>query len=240
MSPLSQVVLTSSVAGVLLLFFGVPFYVVFFLGAFSFLLLKIFTSGTGSDVRPIFEFYLLANDILRHDGKRWFGFEVAETIALGERITQLFEPPPLVIFTLGALYLRSGDNANASRCFESLYSETSGDEGAIIAPSDKLREYVKLLRKIEREPAEAPKISAAVRSLERMRKLRGPEMHKAALDMKGRSTVGDSVSAEVLTGDHFHERAKIRSVVENTDSDALHVRKSISEVLQDIYDEKVN
>ena len=190
-SPVSQIVLTSSVAGVLMLFFGVPYYVVFFLGAFAFLLLKICTSGRSDDVRQIFEFYLSANDILRQDGRRWFGFEIAETIALGEKITKAFEPPPLVVFALGALYLRSGDRENASRCFESLHAEKGHDESRITEPHEKLREYVRTLRKIEREPAEAPKMSAAIRSLERMRRLRGEEMRQAAAEPAGLTPIGE-------------------------------------------------
>lgn len=242
-SPVSQMVLTSSVAGVLMLFFGVPFYVVFFLGAFGFLLLKIFNSGGSDDVRQIFEFYLSANDILRQDGKRWFGFEIAETVALGEKITRTFEPPPLVVFALGALYLRSGDREKASRCFESLYSENGLDESRITEPHEKLREYVKTLRKIEREPAEAPKMSAAIRSLERMRRLRGAEMRKAAMEPAGFTVIGEIEGADTISEDHARELASIRSVVERAENDeagGTNRRKTISEVLQDIYDDKVN
>ncbi|MBX7053553.1 MAG: hypothetical protein K1X36_01230 [Pyrinomonadaceae bacterium] len=242
-SPVSQIVLTSSVAGVLMLSFGVPYYVVFFLGAFAFLLLKIFTSGRSDDVRQIFEFYLSANDILRQDGRRWFGFEIAETIALGERITRTFEPPPLVVFTLGALYLRTGDRENASKCFESLYSEKGHDESSITEPHEKLREYVRTLRKIEREPAEAPKMSAAIRSLERMRRLRGDEMRRAAREPVMATAIGEIELAGNLSDDHVKERKSIQSVVERADNDELggpHRRKTISEVLQDIYDDKVN
>ncbi|NEL61299.1 hypothetical protein G3V73_23870, partial [Escherichia coli] len=42
-----------------------------------------------------------------------------------------------------------------------------------VYPSPDLRNYVKILRKIEREPAEAPQTSAAIRALERARRNRG-------------------------------------------------------------------
>lgn len=242
-SPVSQIVLTSSVAGVLMLFFGVPYYVVFFLGAFAFLLLKIFTSGRSDDVRQIFEFYLSANDILRQDGRRWFGFEIAETIALGEKITRTFRPPPLVVFTLGALYLRSGDRENASRCFESLHAKDGHVEGQITEPHEKLREYVRMLRKIEREPAEAPKMSAAIRSLERMRRLRGEELRMAAAEPAEFTPIGEIEVGPAFEDGQLPRRDSMLSVVEraeNDDAGGTHRRKTISEVLQDIYDDKVN
>ncbi|MBA2379690.1 MAG: hypothetical protein H0V76_08965 [Blastocatellia bacterium] len=49
----------------------------------------------------------------------------------------------------------------------------SADEGAYAFPTPELRNYVKILRKIEREPADAPLTSAAIRALERARRLRG-------------------------------------------------------------------
>ena len=49
----------------------------------------------------------------------------------------------------------------------------NADESTYIYPSPELRNYVKILRKIEREPAEAPQTSAAIRALERARRNRG-------------------------------------------------------------------
>jgi hypothetical protein len=49
----------------------------------------------------------------------------------------------------------------------------NADESTYLYPSPDLRNYAKILRKIEREPAEAPQTSAAVRALERVRRNRG-------------------------------------------------------------------
>ncbi|MEQ1764610.1 MAG: hypothetical protein ABL984_15885, partial [Pyrinomonadaceae bacterium] len=52
----------------------------------------------------------------------------------------------------------------------------NADELSYVYPTPELRNYVKILRKIEREPADAPLTSAAVRSLERARKIRGASL----------------------------------------------------------------
>ncbi len=54
-----------------------------------------------------------------------------------------------------------------------MVDESASSETAIVYPSKDLREYVRMLRKIERAPAEAPLTSSAIRSLERARKNRG-------------------------------------------------------------------
>ena len=112
--------------------------------------------------------------MLRDDDRRWYGFEMQETISRGERILQTVNgAPPLVYFTLGALYNKIGDHKTAVKNLEYVLENQGADEAAYTQPSPELRNYVRILRKIEREPAEAPLTSAAVRALERSRKNRG-------------------------------------------------------------------
>jgi hypothetical protein len=169
-----QYFLAFGVIASMLMVAGFPSLVIVFFGIFAFFLWKIFSSGSRNETREIFEFYLSANEMLRDDDRRWYGFEMHETISRGERILQTVNgAPPLVYFTLGALYNKIGDHKTAVRNLEYVLENQNADEGAYIQPSPELRNYVRILRKIEREPAEAPLTSAAVRALERSRKNRG-------------------------------------------------------------------
>lgn len=153
---------------------GFPIFVIFFFGIFAYVLWKTFSQPTRSETREIFEFYLSANELLRDDERRWFGFEVQEVIGRGERILQLMNgAPPLVYFTLGALYNKIGDHKSAQNHLAYVIENENADETAYNYPSPDLRNYARILRKIEREPAEAPQTSAAVRALERARRNRG-------------------------------------------------------------------
>jgi hypothetical protein len=169
-----QYFLALGVIASMLMVAGFPSLVIVFFGIFAFFLWKIFSSGSRNETREIFEFYLSANEMLRDDDRRWYGFEMQETISRGERILQTVNgAPPLVYFTLGALYNKIGDHKTAVRNLEYILENQGADEAAYIQPSPELRNYVRILRKIEREPAEAPLTSAAVRALERSRKNRG-------------------------------------------------------------------
>ncbi len=153
---------------------GFPMFVIFFFGIFAYFLWKTFSQPSRSGTREIFEFYLSANEILRDDERRWFGFELQEVINRGERILQLMNgAPPLVYFTLGALYHRIGDYKSAVNHLAYIVENENSNESTYVYPSPELRSYVKILRKIEREPAEAPQTSAAIRALERARRNRG-------------------------------------------------------------------
>jgi hypothetical protein len=169
-----QYFLAFGVIASMLMVAGFPSLVIVFFGIFAFFLWKIFSSGSRNETREIFEFYLSANEMLRDDDRRWYGFEMHETISRGERILQTVNgAPPLVYFTLGALYNKIGDHKAAVRNLEYVLENQGADEAAYNQPSPELRNYVRILRKIEREPAEAPLTSAAVRALERSRKNRG-------------------------------------------------------------------
>ncbi len=151
-----------------------PMFVIFFFGIFAYFLWKTFSQPARNETREIFEFYLAANEILRDDERRWFGFEVQEVLARGERLLQVVNgAPPLVYFSLGALYNKIGDHKSAVSHLSYVIENENADESTYLYPSPDLRGYVKILRKIEREPNEAPQTSAAVRALERARRNRG-------------------------------------------------------------------
>jgi hypothetical protein len=172
-----QYALAFGLIATMLLVAGFPTFVVFFFGIFAYFLWKTFSQPSRSGTREIFEFYLSANEVLRDDERRWFGFEVQEIIGRGERILQLMNgAPPLVYFTLGALYNRIGDHKSAVNHLSYIVENENADETTYIYATPELRNYVRILRKIEREPAEAPQTSAAIRALERARRNRGKAM----------------------------------------------------------------
>src|SRR5215813_2637517 len=56
------------------------------------------------ETEKVFEFYIAADDVLRDEGRQWYGFEIAEVIDAGERvILTLVHPPPVARPTLAAL-----------------------------------------------------------------------------------------------------------------------------------------
>src|SRR5687767_15333159 len=146
---------------------GFPLFLLFFVGVLAFFIWKVFASDARGETRRIFEFYLLANEMLRDDDRRWYGFEIRETIERGERIVRSMpSAPPLFFFGLGALYQKLGDHTAPAKHLSRVV-ETETDEVSITDAGRELRDYVAMLRKIERTPAESPVTSAAVRSLER-------------------------------------------------------------------------
>jgi flagellar motility protein MotE (MotC chaperone) len=170
----TQYGLTFGVIATMLFVAGFPMIVIFFFGVFAYFLWKTFSQPSHQGVKKVFEFYLAANEILRNDERRWFGFEVQEVIAKGERILKVMQgAPPLVYFTLGALYNKIENHEAAVNHLSYVVENESSDEGTYVHPSNDLREYVHMLRKIEREPKNTPQTAAAIRSLERARKNRG-------------------------------------------------------------------
>jgi tetratricopeptide (TPR) repeat protein len=167
-----QYALTIGVITMMLWAIGFPFFIVLFFGVFAFLIWKVSSFPASKEVRDVFEFYLKANEILRDDERRWFGFEIKEVINQGEEILQIFpDAPPLLYFTLGALYHKLGDYKSAVQKLSKV-AERNDLELSYMTPSSELRRYVKILRKIESDPAEAPQTSAAIRALERARRNR--------------------------------------------------------------------
>ena len=170
----TQYVLAFGVIATMLFVVGFPMFVIFFFGIFAYFLWKTFSSPSHSGTREIFEFYLAANELLRDDDRRWYGFETQEVITRGERILQSMNgAPPLVYFTLGALYNKIGDHKTAINHLAYVIENESANESTYNYPTPELRNYVRILRKIEREPSEAPQTSGAIRALERTRRNRG-------------------------------------------------------------------
>lgn len=198
----TQYALAFGVIATMLFVAGFPMFVIFFFGIFAYFLWKTFSSPSPNGTREIFEFYLSANEILRDDERRWFGFEVQEVVARGERILQFMNgAPPLVHFTLGALYNKLGDHKSAVNHLSYIVENENADEATYVYPSPELRNYVRILRKIEREPAEAPQTSAAVRALERARRNRAKtilESSRAQLAEQNRKQRENAIAAKKL------------------------------------------
>jgi hypothetical protein len=169
-----QYIMVFGIIASMLLVAQIPVFVVFFFGVFAFFALKMFSSSWRNETREIFEFYLSANEILRDDERKWFGFEISDAINKGEMIKRnMSAVPPLVHFALGALYHKIEDHKAAIKHLSHVAEGKNTDELSYVYPTPELRHYVKILRKIERDPAEAPLTSAAIRSLERARRVRG-------------------------------------------------------------------
>ncbi|MFN6964019.1 MAG: hypothetical protein ACK4S4_09675 [Pyrinomonadaceae bacterium] len=261
-----QYALAFVVIAAMLVVVDFPIFVILFFAIFAYFLWKIFSSASRSETRDIFEFYLAANDILRDDDRRWFGFEVHDVIMRGERIiASMATAPPLVRFALGALYNKVGDHAAAASLLAAVLESEAGSEMSMTAPSDELRNYVRILRKIEREPAEAPLTSAAIRALERARKNRGQALLDESRRLMEAAAIADA-AAELEAGPDRERRLAAKCAAEeaadqneetprraasfkdpDVSADAKPAaggtrfgdRKSISEVLHDIYDGNV-
>ncbi|MEO7674450.1 MAG: hypothetical protein ABIU09_10295 [Pyrinomonadaceae bacterium] len=202
-----QYFLAFGVVSSMLLVAGFPVFVIFFFGVFAYFLFKMFASGSRNETRDIFEFYLSANEMLRDDGRHWFGFEIKDSIIRGETIVNRMNgAPPLVYFALGALYNKIGDHQSAINCLSQVVESETANEGSYVYPSQELRNYVKVLRKIERDPADAPLTSASIRALERARKLRG----KAWLD-ESRALFAKNGAANAQTASDGHSPSAGRS-----------------------------
>ena len=276
----SQYAIAFGVIAMMLYITGFPLFVIFFFGILAFFIWKTLSAPSHNGTREIFEFYLFANDILRDDERLWYGFEIQEVIGRGERILKYMKgAPPLVYFTLGALYNKIGDHKSAEKHLAYVLENDTSDEKNFVYPSPELRAYVRTLRKIEREPAESPLTSAAVRSLERARRNRGKslleksrdilreaEFKKVEADLERKhlkeladanepkpfiSIVSETVQKEVEAQTQKQNAEERRNPANNGDApkkekrkreksneDAFGNRKSISEVLHDIYDSK--
>ncbi len=262
-----QYLLAFGVVASMLLVTGFPVFVIFFFGIFAYFLLRMFSTGSRSETREIFEFYLTANEMLRDNERRWYGFEINEAIKRGEEIVhQMSAAPPLVYFALGALQNKTGNHKAAVANLTHVVENPASDELSYAFPTPELRNYVKVLRKIERDPADAPLTSAAVRALERARKIRGKALleesrqrfaelpasnadRRPALESSDGGGNPDSVTAFHTTNgsDETERRAEIRLVKsgngttgqtkpQSGQDEQYADRKSISEVLHDIYD----
>ena len=258
----TQYVGAFALIGVMLWTVGFPLFLLFFVAVLSLFVWKVFASDSRGGTRHIFEFYLSAHEILRDDERRWFGFEIEDAINHGENVKRSMTiAPPLVHFGLGALYHKLGDHASAVKNLSySLESETA-DETSVVIASRELRDYARMLRRIESVPTEAPLTTAAILSLERARKHRGPTLLAESRDIiengsDGFSTV-DNREPRLQFLDHtrseqfFDEVGAIKvkdrkpahafsptSSPAKTDENGE--RQTISEVLHEIYDKNIS
>jgi len=215
----AQYALTFGVIATMLVVAQFPFIVIFFFGVFAYFLWKTFSQPSKKGVREVFEFYLAANEILRDDDRKWFGFEVQSAITQGEDILQrMHGAPPLVYFALGALYNKLGDHESAVTHLSYVVENENSDESTYIHPSRDLRDYVNLLRKIERDPKEAPMTSAAIRTLERLRRNKGAGLLeesrvKAPIVRKSKELEETARNGSDLSKDADREEKEILSTV---------------------------
>jgi len=252
-----QYAMAFGIISVMLYAVGFPIFLLVFVGVLSFFVWKVFSAEGRAETRRIFEFYLTANEILRDDDRRWYGFEIQDAIDRGEAIVTLMAyAPPLVHYGLGALYQKLDDHEAAAKHLASVV-ESPTSEISVAHPNYELREYVRLLRKIERSPAESPQTAAAVRSLERARRNRAaamlpesrqhltetPQTLPAATEERPHSVVDMLKYREhdANTTLENTDRPQPASVVSSRKRKAAQNsktanRQTISEVLHDIYD----
>ena len=219
---------------------GIPVSVMVFFAIVTSLIWRVSRRTEHRETRCIFEFYIAANDILRDEERRWFGFEITEVIDNGEDVLHMMtDPPPLVYFTLGVLYHQSGDHQSAVEHLSYIIENDLSDERHRNAPSAELRRYVEILRKLEREPSEAPQSIAAIRSLERIRRTFG-----AALLDASRKRV--NIIPTLTWSARGHVPANGQSAAGMVGSNASAGRSQgtlappppIADVLRDVYDDE--
>jgi hypothetical protein len=218
---------------------GIPLTVIFFFAAVIYFVWRAVQRSEQQDIKNIFDFYIAANEILRDEERRWFGFEINTVINEGERVLQMMpDPPPLVYYTLGALCHRAGDHESAKEHLAYVLEDEHGDEHSRYQPSPELRRYVEVLRRIEREPAEAPQTMAAIRSLERARRARA-----AALLEESRISLASSEKSEIASASAANakkgEETSLHSLAgKRHPPSAPSVPPPIADVLRDLYEEE--
>jgi hypothetical protein len=219
---------------------GIPLTVILFFATVVYFVWRAVQRSEQQDVKNIFDFYVAANEILRDEEKRWYGFEVGRVIGEGERVLHMMaDPPPLVYFTLGALYHRAGDHEAAVENLAYVLEEEGGDEASRTQPSTELRRYVDVLRRIEREPNEAPQTTAAMRNLERARRARAAAMLE---ESRGRLAAAQQQAAIPAAAAHRPEEGGLHTLTGKRPlgphTPTPVVPQPIADVLRDLYDEE--
>ncbi|HEX8285219.1 MAG TPA: hypothetical protein VF588_17820 [Pyrinomonadaceae bacterium] len=223
---------------------GIPLTVILFFSTVVYFVWRAVQRSEQQDVKNIFDFYVSANEILRDDEKRWYGFEVTQVIGEGERVLHMMaDPPPLVYFALGALYHRVGEHEAAAESLAALVEDEAGDEYSRTHPSPELRRYVEVLRRIEREPAEAPQTTAAIRGLERARRARAAAMLEESRARLGAARQGAIPPvAAAYPPRHGREETALHTLAgkrpQNAHAPTPVVPPPIAEVLRDLYEEE--
>ncbi|HZT57302.1 MAG TPA: hypothetical protein VFA21_01625 [Pyrinomonadaceae bacterium] len=229
---LVAVVIIMAMLGVM----GIPLTVIVFFATVVYFVWRAVQRSEQQDIKNIFDFYISASEILRDEEKRWYGFEINNVIAEGERVMHLMpDPPPLVYFTLGALYQRAGDYETAAEHLAYVLEDEHGDEHARYQPSPELRRYVEVLRRIEREPTEAPQTMAAIRSLERVRRARAAAMLEESREQLRSAPRGEIAAASARKAE---EKSLHTLSGKQPLAPAPPMPPPISDVLRDVYEEE--
>jgi hypothetical protein len=204
---------------------GIPFGLIFLTGTFATIVWLVADRTRQRETEKIFLFYVAADSILREAERRWYGFEIQETIDRGEELLgRIPDSPPLQFFALGALHFKLGNHAIAAEYLAKVLEDESLDEGQRRGASPQLRRYVKLLRHIEAEPASAPQTLGAIRNLERLRGKKAVQMLT-----ESRAAVGLVAAAATQANGSF---------ATNLPMGAITTPPSISEVLHNVYEEE--
>lgn len=225
---------------------GIPPSVIIFFAIVTYFIWRAVQRSEHQETGRIFEFYIAANDILRDEERRWYGFEVQEVIERGERLLHsMSDPPPLVYFAMGALHNYMGDHEAAVEHLSYVVENDLADERHRFAPSPELRRYVHILRKLEREPTEAPQTMAALRSLDRIRRNRAASMLAESRDRVNSipSLNPAAAPSPMLPREQspsYGEKPVHTTAAANTDrrQSAQHAPPPIAEVLRDVYEEE--
>jgi tetratricopeptide (TPR) repeat protein len=221
---------------------GIPFSVIIFFATVTYFIWRAIQQSERQDTGRIFEFYIRANDILRDEERHWYGFEIAEVIERGEHVLHsMSDPPPLLYFVLGALYQQAGDHEAAIEHLSYVVNNEQADERHRFTPSPELRRYVHILRKLEREPTEAPQTMAAIRSLDRSRRHRAAEL--LAESRERLHAVQNISQASAPPKASLKETARGVETAQNKAAAAkrpanLVAPPPIAEVLRDVYEEE--
>ena len=228
----AQRILAIIVIMAMLIVMGIPLAVIIFFGVVVYFVWRAVQRSEQQDIKNIFDFYIAADEVLRDDDKRWYGFEIDSVIKDGEGVLLLMaDPPPLVYFSLGALYHRAGEHEAAVEHLAYIVENEQGEEGRRFAASPELKRYVQVLRRLEREPAEAPLTMAAMRSLERLRRLRA-----AAFLEESRAASEGKTPLITAAKDHATGRSGVASVLQTAPPPT--VPPPIADVLRDVYEEE--
>ena len=221
---------------------GIPPTVIFFFAIVVYFIWRAVDRSEQHETRRVFDFYLNANEILRDDERRWFGFEVREVIEQGESVLHTMkDAPPLVYFALGALYQRIEEHGEAAEHLAYVVENDAADERRVNAPSPELRRYVSVLRRLEHEPAEGPQTLAAIRSLERTRRTRAAQMLADARAQLTRTHAALPQAQQLPSAATPLHDASARLTFNNTpqaQAEPPTTPPPIAEVLRDVYEEE--
>ena len=180
------------------------------------------------ELEQMFNFYVSAEAVLRDDERHWYAFEVAEVIEEGERAFDWMpDCPTLHLFALGALYHRIGKYEVTVEYLGRVLEDGHYDEQQNTSPSNQLRRYVMMLRRLEANPALAPQKLAAVRSLERMRR-----KHASRLLQESRTFLQ---TPKPENAQPEPSQTPVESHVPQHALPLVNTRPPISEVLHDVY-----